>query len=61
MRQTQVVVIPWCDQLKSYPSFNSLLEAINGARRSARDYFTDIVLEKLNDANAGVETKRDWV
>ena len=40
LRQTQVVVIPWCAELDEYPNFQGTLEAINSARRNARDLYT---------------------
>jgi hypothetical protein len=40
--------------------FDRLVEAINSARRSARDYVTDHSLEKLDERMYG-EGDRDWV
>ena len=40
LRQTQVVVIPWCAELDEYHTFQGTLEAINSARRNARDLYT---------------------
>jgi hypothetical protein len=44
-RQTQVIVIPWCIEATSYPFFDTLLQAVNRARRNAKDFFTDISLD----------------
>ena len=60
MRQTQVVVIPWCDDFSSFQVFDGVVQAINRARRGARDYVTDISLEKLKNQNV-VESERDWM
>jgi hypothetical protein len=50
MRQTQVVVIPSNSVLTdSFPVFDKLVETINQARRNARDYVTDVMLEKIDD------------
>lgn len=61
-RQTQVVVIPTNKALESsFPLFDKLVEAINQARRNARDYVTDVSLEKLDDRlEAGEEGLCDW-
>jgi len=51
LRQTQVVVIPGSPLFSSnFKVFDQLIEAINQARRNARDYITDVALEKLDDA-----------
>jgi len=43
MRQTQVVVIPGNTEFNdSFNTFDNLINAINQARRNARDYITDI-------------------
>lgn len=61
LRQTQVVVIPWCDNFKSFQDFEATYQAINTARRSARDYVTDISLEKLAMEKNSNPIERDWV
>jgi hypothetical protein len=49
-RQTQVIVIPSNDDMrKQFVVFDSLVQAINAARRQARDYITDTALEKVHD------------
>lgn len=50
LRQTQVVVIPGSPLFSSnFKVFDQLIEAINQARRNARDYVTDAALEKLDE------------
>jgi len=67
LRQTYVMVIPGSDGLQSFAVFDALVNAINEARRNARDYVTDLALEKLDDRmtieseNARDEpSERDW-
>jgi hypothetical protein len=60
LRQTQVLVIPANDKMTlSFKEFDNLVNAINQARRNARDYVTDVSLEKLDDRMYG-EGDRDW-
>lgn len=60
MRQTQVIVIPSNeDYQNSFHKFNALIESINQARRNARDYVTEVSLEKLDERMYG-EGERDW-
>lgn len=60
LRQTQVLVIPANDKMTlSFKEFDNLINAINQARRNARDYVTDVSLEKLDDRMYG-EGDRDW-
>lgn len=71
LRQTQVLVIPANDDLNdSFAVFDQLVNAINTARRNARDYVTDHALEKLDDklygssgddGEGGVGADRDWM
>lgn len=60
LRQTQVLVIPGSDQLNSFPVFDGLVGAINQARRNARDYVTDVALDKLDDRLEADEDDDDW-
>ena len=53
MRQTNVVVIPSCDELASFQTFDKLVQAINQARRASRDF----VLKKKDDDDGS----KDWV
>jgi hypothetical protein len=53
MRQTNVVVIPNCDELSTFQTFDKLVQAINQARRTARDF----VLKKKDDD----DDIKDWV
>ena len=60
LRQTQVLVIPANDKMTfSFKEFDNLINAINQARRNARDYVTDVSLEKLDDRMYG-DGDRDW-
>lgn len=47
LRQTQVIVIPWSETFNHYPYFQAIIEAINRARRNARDLYvaTDDALQ----------------
>jgi hypothetical protein len=47
-RQTQIIVIPWCTDAASYPYFDALLQAVNRARRKARDWITDVSSDEQN-------------
>ena len=38
MRQTNVVVVPSCSVLSEFKTFDTIVRAINVARRSARDF-----------------------
>lgn len=59
LRQTLVVVIPSCSEiLSSFYIFDNLINAINNARRNARDYVTDISLEKQYDEEDCTKT---WI
>lgn len=60
MRQTQVLVIPSSPEMKDWFAFDALVTAINQARRSARDYVTDVSLDKLDDRVYDSDDK-DWV
>ena len=53
MRQTNVIVIPSCDELSSFQTFDKLVQAINQARRASRDF----VLKKKDDD----DESKDWV
>jgi hypothetical protein len=59
LRQTQVLVIPANEDIMSFPVFDSLISAINKARRNARDLVTDLSLERL-DENMYGDGDRDW-
>ena len=60
-RQTNVVVMPSCEGLEDFHTFDAMVSAINTARRNARDYVTDVSLEKLDDDMYGGGEERDWV
>lgn len=57
-RETQVVVLPSCGDL-DYPVFDKIVTTINKARRNARDYVTDVSIEKRNDFEDG--EAQDWI
>lgn len=70
LRQTLAVVIPWCDIFESFQRFEAVYQAINEARRAARDYVTDIGYRMDGDwmvsvslaslhPNYGVDTNTD--
>lgn len=51
MRSTNVVVIPSCNELATFQTFDALVQSINQARRAARDF----VVKKKNDGT------KEWV
>mmetsp|Transcript_19501 Transcript_19501/g.35291 ORF Transcript_19501/g.35291 Transcript_19501/m.35291 type:complete len:500 (-) Transcript_19501:351-1850(-) len=53
LRQTNVVVIPNCDEISKFQTFDKLIQAINQARRASRDF----VLKKKDDN----DDSKDWV
>jgi len=60
LRQTQVIVVPSNEEyMESFQTFDTLIESINQARRNARDYVTDVSLEKLDERMYG-DGERDW-
>lgn len=60
MRQTQVIVIPGNEQFAaSFPTFDKLITNLNQARRDARDYITDAMLEKIDNAS-DEDYEREW-
>jgi hypothetical protein len=62
LRQTQILVIPSNEELnQNYPVFDAVIDAVNLARRSARDLITDHSLEKLDEKLYGDGEDRDWV
>jgi len=57
LRQTQVVVIPGSKVMTDrFDLFDALVQRINNARRNARDYVTDVMLDKRDADNAEL----DW-
>ncbi|GAX26321.1 hypothetical protein FisN_16Lh160 [Fistulifera solaris] len=66
LRKTEVVVIPTNTAFsESFPLFDAFIEAINQARRNARDYITDDALEKnevrlMQDDDDEEDEPRDW-
>lgn len=62
LRQTQVLVIPVNDEMtQNFPVFDAVINAINQARRGARDLVTDYSLEKIDEQMYGDAEDRDWV
>ncbi|CAB9516776.1 expressed unknown protein [Seminavis robusta] len=60
LRQTQVMVIPGNENLSgSFQVFDDFINAVNTARRNARDYVTDTSIERLDQEMAGEEA-REW-
>jgi hypothetical protein len=56
-----VVVIPGNEVLmNNFTIFDRWMEAINQARRNARDYVTDLALEKLDSYDSDDPGERDW-
>lgn len=51
MRSTNVVVIPSCNELATFQTFDALVQSINQARRAARDF----VVKKNSDGT------KEWV
>lgn len=60
VRQTQVLVIPSNSELMDFLVFDKLINAINQARRNARDYVTDVALDRL-DENMYGDGDTDWI
>jgi len=63
LRQTQVLVIPANEDLNDFQVFDQLINAINEARRAARDYITDHSLERIDEKLYGDDNgdDREWV
>lgn len=62
LRQTQILVIPTNEELnQSFIVFDTVINAINQARKAARELVTDHSLEKLDDQLYGEDEDRDWV
>jgi hypothetical protein len=55
MRSTNVVVIPSCNELATFQTFDALVQSINQARRAARDF---VVAKKKDDEDDGT---KEWV
>ena len=47
MRQTQVIIVPFCEYFATFKTFDKVVHAINEARRDARDFVTDPSIKKL--------------
>lgn len=54
MRQTQVIIVPFCEYFASYRTFEKVLRAINEARKDAQDFVTDASIKKMESM------ERDW-
>ena len=61
IRQTNCVVLPYCEGIDTFHAFDTLIGAVNQARRNARDYVTDVSLEKVDDSLNSNTNERDWV
>jgi hypothetical protein len=55
MRSTNVVVIPSCNELATFQTFDALVQSINQARRAARDF---VVVKKKDDED---DRTKEWV
>jgi hypothetical protein len=60
LRQTQVLVIPANNDIMSFLVFDALINAINQARRNARDYVTNVSLDRLDERMYGDGGDREW-
>jgi len=47
LRQTQVIIVPFCDYFDSFKAYEGVIQAINLARKNARDLVTDVSIEKM--------------
>ena len=59
MRQTNVVVIPNCDEIAQFRTFDTLIQAINQARRRAREFV--VKMDKDDDKTTNNDLGKDWV
>eukprot|EP00816_Leptocylindrus_hargravesii_P007429 CAMPEP_0196807284 /NCGR_PEP_ID=MMETSP1362-20130617/7241_1 /TAXON_ID=163516 /ORGANISM="Leptocylindrus danicus, Strain CCMP1856" /LENGTH=474 /DNA_ID=CAMNT_0042181129 /DNA_START=43 /DNA_END=1467 /DNA_ORIENTATION=- len=55
-RQTLVMVLPSVTELESFSIFDGMVQAVNKARRNARDYLTDYSVEKASGSSSDDET-----
>ena len=46
LRQTQVVIVPFCEYFDSFKGFDRVIRAINLARQNAKDLVTDVSFEQ---------------
>ncbi len=47
LRQTQVIIVPFCDFFDTFQAYEGVIQAINLARKNARDLVTDASIEKM--------------
>lgn len=47
LRQTQVIIVPFCEYFDAFQTFEGVIQAINLARKNARDLVTDVSIEKM--------------
>lgn len=59
MRQTNVVVIPNCEEIAQFRTFDTLIQAINQARRRAREFV--VKMDKDDEQTRSNELGKDWV
>ena len=45
--ETQVIIVPFCDYFDTFQAFDGVIQAINEARNNARDFVTDVSIQKL--------------
>ena len=61
MRQTNVVVIPNCDEIAQFKTFDTLIQAINQARRRAREFVIKLDKDDDDQTNDNNNLGKDWV
>lgn len=54
LRETQVIIVPFCEYFDSFQAFEGVIQAINEARKDARDFVTDASVEKMRSM------EREW-
>lgn len=54
LRETKVVIVPFCNYFDSFPSFEKVIQAITNGRKNSADLVTDISIEKM------VSVEKDW-
>ena len=53
--------MPFCNEIvESFSVYDKLITSINSARRSARDYVTDVSTESIDDEDEDLSDVMDW-
>lgn len=55
LRQTQVIIVPFCDYFDTFQAFEGVIQAINLARKNARDLVTDVSIQKMETM------EKEWI